>query len=188
MLQAARPPSTTSGPRRLQRDPERDPAGRRARDARRLLRGRLRPASRPTRSAPTSANLGEYGIADRIYELSQPRGPDRPGGGRRGRRRRTGRAGCSAPSGRAPSCRRSATSRFAALRDAYQAKVAGLIDGGADAILVETAQDLLQAKAAVIGAKRAHSPRPASSLPRVSSRSRSRPPARCCSAPRSAPR
>ena len=30
-----------------------------------------------------------------------------------------------------------------------------MIDGGADALLIETAQDLLQAKAAIIGAKRA---------------------------------
>ena len=30
-----------------------------------------------------------------------------------------------------------------------------MLDGGVDAVLVETAQDLLQAKAAVIGAKRA---------------------------------
>ena len=30
-----------------------------------------------------------------------------------------------------------------------------MIDGGVDAVLVETAQDLLQAKAAVIGARRA---------------------------------
>ena len=44
---------------------------------------------------------------------------------------------------------------FATLRDAYQQQVAGMIDGGVDAVLVETAQDLLQAKAAVIGAKRA---------------------------------
>ncbi len=41
------------------------------------------------------------------------------------------------------------------LRDAYQAEVAGLIDGGADCVLIETAQDLLQAKAALIGARRA---------------------------------
>jgi 5-methyltetrahydrofolate--homocysteine methyltransferase len=33
--------------------------------------------------------------------------------------------------------------------------VRGLVDGGADAVLVETAQDLLQAQAAVIGARRA---------------------------------
>ncbi|MFG3341129.1 methionine synthase [Glycomyces sp. NPDC048151] len=45
---------------------------------------------------------------------------------------------------------------MALLRDHYQECSAGLIEGGADAILVETAQDLLQAKAAVIGAKRAN--------------------------------
>ncbi|MFC3492464.1 methionine synthase [Glycomyces rhizosphaerae] len=45
---------------------------------------------------------------------------------------------------------------MALLRDHYQECVLGLIEGGADAILVETAQDLLQAKAAVIGAKRAN--------------------------------
>src|SRR5690606_10361420 len=45
---------------------------------------------------------------------------------------------------------------YATLRDHYQQCVLGLIEGGADAILVETSQDLLQAKAAVIGAKRAN--------------------------------
>nr|QZD57933.1 methionine synthase [Glycomyces sp. TRM65418] len=45
---------------------------------------------------------------------------------------------------------------FALLRDHYRECSAGLIEGGADALLVETAQDLLQAKAAVIGAKRAN--------------------------------
>src|SRR5262249_4810813 len=43
----------------------------------------------------------------------------------------------------------------AVLRDAYQAQVEGLVAGGADVVLVETAQDLLQAKAAVVGARRA---------------------------------
>ena len=33
--------------------------------------------------------------------------------------------------------------------------MAGLLDGGVDAVLIETAQDLLQAKAALIGARRA---------------------------------
>jgi 5-methyltetrahydrofolate--homocysteine methyltransferase len=45
--------------------------------------------------------------------------------------------------------------RFADLRDAYQRNVAGLLRGGVDAIVVETCQDLLQAKAAIIGARRA---------------------------------
>ncbi|MDS1268929.1 methionine synthase [Lipingzhangella sp. LS1_29] len=44
---------------------------------------------------------------------------------------------------------------FATLRDYYQECARGLIDGGADSILVETCQDLLQTKAAIIGAQRA---------------------------------
>ncbi|QSB07000.1 methionine synthase [Natronoglycomyces albus] len=44
---------------------------------------------------------------------------------------------------------------FAQLRDAYQECATGLLDGGADAILIETSQDLLQTKSAVIGAQRA---------------------------------
>ena len=44
---------------------------------------------------------------------------------------------------------------FAELRDTYQACAAGLLRGGADALIVETCQDLLQAKAAIIGARRA---------------------------------
>ena len=44
---------------------------------------------------------------------------------------------------------------FAELRDAYQSNAAGLIAGGVDALIIETCQDLLQLKAAVIGAKRA---------------------------------
>jgi 5-methyltetrahydrofolate--homocysteine methyltransferase len=41
------------------------------------------------------------------------------------------------------------------LEDAYHVQCAGLVAGGADAILIETSQDLLQIKAAVNGAKRA---------------------------------
>ena len=44
---------------------------------------------------------------------------------------------------------------YATLRDAYQSRSAGMLAGGVHAVLVETAQDLLQAKAAVIGARRA---------------------------------
>ena len=44
---------------------------------------------------------------------------------------------------------------FATLRDAYQQQAAGMVEGGVDAVLVETAQDLLQAKAAIIGSRRA---------------------------------
>ena len=60
-----------------------------------------------------------------------------------------------------------------------------MINGGVHALMVETAQDLLQAKAAVIGARRALAEASAD-LP-LFARPPSRPPARCCSAPRSRP-
>src|SRR6478736_722502 len=44
---------------------------------------------------------------------------------------------------------------FARLRDAYAECGRGLVAGGADAIVVETCQDLLQAKAAILGVRRA---------------------------------
>jgi 5-methyltetrahydrofolate--homocysteine methyltransferase len=99
-------------------------------------------------------NLGEYGIADRIRELSTTAArlareaadawstPDKP-------RFVLGSVG---PGTKLPTL---GHAPYAKLRDAYQENVAGLIDGGADAIIVETCQDLLQCKAAVIGAKRA---------------------------------
>ncbi len=44
---------------------------------------------------------------------------------------------------------------FADLRDGYAEAAMGLLDGGADLFVVETCQDLLQVKAAVIGCRRA---------------------------------
>ncbi|HET6816726.1 MAG TPA: methionine synthase [Mycobacteriales bacterium] len=100
------------------------------------------------------ANLAEYGISDRIFELSVAGArlarevadgwstPDRP-------RWVLGSVG---PGTKLPTL---GHAPYASLRDAYQAEVAGLIEGGADAVLVETAQDLLQAKAAINGARRA---------------------------------
>ena len=38
---------------------------------------------------------------------------------------------------------------FKELRDAYAVQVRGLLDGGADLLIVETCQDLLQTKAAL---------------------------------------
>ncbi|HET9654111.1 MAG TPA: methionine synthase, partial [Kineosporiaceae bacterium] len=100
------------------------------------------------------SNLGEYGIADRIHELSLAAAriareaaqawstPEQP----------RFVIGSMGPGTKLPSL---GHAPFAQLRDAYAEEAAGLIEGGADALLVETAQDLLQAKAAVIGAKRA---------------------------------
>ena len=44
---------------------------------------------------------------------------------------------------------------FLTLRDAYEVMARGLIEGGVDLLLIETCYDLLQAKAAMIGARRA---------------------------------
>ncbi|MER0443372.1 methionine synthase [Streptomyces sp. Edi4] len=44
---------------------------------------------------------------------------------------------------------------YRTLRDGFQANAEGLIAGGADALIVETTQDLLQTKSAVLGARRA---------------------------------
>jgi 5-methyltetrahydrofolate--homocysteine methyltransferase len=44
---------------------------------------------------------------------------------------------------------------YAEIRGAYQTNAEGLLTGGADALVVETTQDLLQTKAAVLGARRA---------------------------------
>ncbi|WP_406728346.1 methionine synthase [Streptomyces sp. GD-15H] len=44
---------------------------------------------------------------------------------------------------------------YGTIRDGYQANTEGLLAGGADALIVETTQDLLQTKASVLGARRA---------------------------------
>jgi 5-methyltetrahydrofolate--homocysteine methyltransferase len=44
---------------------------------------------------------------------------------------------------------------FADQRDGYQEAAAGLLEGGVDLFVIETVQDLLQAKAAIIGCRRA---------------------------------
>ncbi|MHC5257049.1 methionine synthase [Streptomyces sp. UC4497] len=44
---------------------------------------------------------------------------------------------------------------YATIRDGYQKNAEGLLAGGADALIVETTQDLLQTKSSLIGARRA---------------------------------
>ena len=102
------------------------------------------------------SNLGEYGLEERIGELSEA-------GARIARQAADARAtvgrprwvlGSMGPGTKLPTL---GHVRFATLRDAYQDNAAGLLRGGVDAIVIETCQDLLQAKAAIIGAKRAMS-------------------------------
>jgi 5-methyltetrahydrofolate--homocysteine methyltransferase len=100
------------------------------------------------------ANLGEYGIADRIYELARA-------GAAIARESADAFStaeqprfvlGSVGPGTKLPTL---GHVRFGELREAYEEEVRGLLDGGCDGILVETCQDLLQAKAAALAAKRA---------------------------------
>ncbi|MFI1729771.1 methionine synthase [Streptomyces acidicola] len=99
--------------------------------------------------------LGEYDIPGRVYELSEA-------GARIAREVAdeftvsTGQQrwvlGSMGPGTKLPTL---GHAPYTTLRDAYQQNAEGLVAGGADALLVETTQDLLQTKAAVLGARRA---------------------------------
>ncbi len=99
--------------------------------------------------------LAEYDIAARAHELSEA-------GARIAREaadaatRRTGQRrwvlGSMGPGTKLPTLGHIG---YATVRDGFQANAEGLLTGGADALLVETTQDLLQTKAAVLGARRA---------------------------------
>ncbi|MBV7673941.1 methionine synthase [Streptomyces halstedii] len=101
------------------------------------------------------AALGEYDIPERVYELSES-------GARIAREvadeftASTGQQrwvlGSMGPGTKLPTL---GHAPYAKLRDAYQQNAEGMIAGGADALLVETTQDLLQTKASVVGARRA---------------------------------
>ncbi|HEX6578501.1 MAG TPA: methionine synthase [Jiangellaceae bacterium] len=100
------------------------------------------------------ANLGEYGISDRIGELAEAgaRLAAEVAGDWSTADRTRWVLGSVGPGTKLPSL---GHVPFAVLRDAYETQVAAMIAGGIHAVMVETAQDLLQAKAAVIGARRA---------------------------------
>lgn len=98
------------------------------------------------------ANLAEYGIADQIYELSLL-------GAQIARSvaeefKASGEEkwvlGSMGPGTKLPTL---GHIEYAQLKDAYFQNAKGLLDGGADALIVETTQDLLQLKAAINGAR-----------------------------------
>jgi 5-methyltetrahydrofolate--homocysteine methyltransferase len=101
------------------------------------------------------ANLGEYDISERIGELSEA-------GARIAREvadefaAADGRPrwvlGSMGPGTKLPTL---GHTTFRELRESYYENAAGLLRGGVDALIIETCPDLLQAKAAIIGAKRA---------------------------------
>ncbi|MGH3098522.1 MAG: homocysteine S-methyltransferase family protein, partial [Streptosporangiales bacterium] len=99
-------------------------------------------------------NLGEYDLEHRIGELAEA-------GARIGREAADAWSteeqprwaiGSVGPGTKLPTL---GHVEFAGLRDAYQRQVEGMLAGGVHAVLIETAQDLLQAKAALIAARRA---------------------------------
>ncbi|MGC4950443.1 methionine synthase [Streptomyces sp. DT224] len=102
-----------------------------------------------------TAALGEYDIPERVQELSEA-------GARIAREvadkytASTGEQrwvlGSMGPGTKLPTL---GHIPYATIRDGFQANAEGLIAGGADALIVETTQDLLQTKAAVLGARRA---------------------------------
>ncbi|MGW7300269.1 methionine synthase [Streptomyces sp. NPDC054829] len=101
------------------------------------------------------AAMAEYDIPERVFELSEA-------GARIARETadaytaRDGRTrwvlGSIGPGTKLPTLGHIG---YSTIRDAFQQNAEGLITGGADALIVETTQDLLQTKAAVIGAQRA---------------------------------
>ncbi|MDV7242116.1 MULTISPECIES: methionine synthase [Rhodococcus] len=101
-------------------------------------------------------NLADYDIQDRIRELAEKgtrlarEVADEMGPGRDGMGRFV--LGSMGPGTKLPTLGHAS---FASLRDAYAEAAMGMIDGGADAILVETCQDLLQVKAAILGSRMA---------------------------------
>ncbi|MDW4909112.1 methionine synthase [Streptomyces sp. ADMS] len=97
----------------------------------------------------------EYDIADRVYELSESgariaRETADGFGARDGRQRWV--LGSIGPGTKLPTL---GHIDYGTLRDGFQANAEGLLAGGADALIVETTQDLLQTKSSILGARRA---------------------------------
>ncbi|MEG0362928.1 MAG: methionine synthase, partial [Aurantimicrobium sp.] len=101
------------------------------------------------------SNLGDYGIEDRITELAQAgaeiaRASAEKFEAQDGRMRWV--LGSMGPGTKLPSL---GHTTYANLKATFAEQAVGLIRGGADALLIETSQDLLQTKSAVNGCKQA---------------------------------
>jgi len=100
------------------------------------------------------ANFAEYGIEDRIYELSRSGAEIARASADRFSTSEKPRwvLGSLGPGTKLPTLLHTTYSH---LKSAYFDASRGLLDGGVDALLIETTQDLLQAKAAINGAREA---------------------------------
>ena len=109
--------------------------------------------SRRTSFQGSRIKLGEWGLADYTVEINtkaaeiarKAAGEDRFV------------AGSIGPTGFLPASEDPSLGqiRFGELVDVFSEQAAGLIDGGADLLIIETAQDILEVKAAVFGAREA---------------------------------
>jgi 5-methyltetrahydrofolate--homocysteine methyltransferase len=100
------------------------------------------------------SNLGDYDIADRVRDLSQ-RGTAiarRVADELTTPEHKRYVLGSMGPGTKLPTL---GHTEYHVIRDAYAQAALGMVEAGADAILVETCQDLLQLKAAVLGSRRA---------------------------------
>ena len=98
--------------------------------------------------------LEEWGLADHTLEINVEARPDRPQGRRRGPlRRRLDRPDRLPPVLRRSDARRTSASASSSRSSREQAR--GLLEGGVDLIIIETAQDILEVKAAIFGAREA---------------------------------
>jgi len=100
--------------------------------------------------------LAEYGLAEQSYEISRRAAEiaREVANGFATAERPRFVVGSVGPGTKLPSLGHIG---FATLRDEYAVQVRGLLDGGVDAVLIETVYDLLQAKAALSAARRAFS-------------------------------
>ncbi len=105
--------------------------------------------------------LGEYGLAERTLEIN------RVAAGLARRladeyTQRTGQAryvaGSMGPSGKLPSMDDPELSNisFDELADIFREQAVGLLEGGVDLLLIETSQDILEVKAAILGIQQAY--------------------------------
>src|SRR3712207_3333104 len=97
--------------------------------------------------------LGEWGLADHTYEINRRAAEI----ARRAVGERRFVAGSIGPTGHLPASDDPTlgTIRFRELVAIFAEQARGLIDGGADLLIIETAQDILEVKAAVFGAREA---------------------------------
>ena len=93
--------------------------------------------------------LGEYELQDKVHEINQAAAKlarEVAGQFSNGRKRYV--AGSMGPTTKLPSLGHISFDNMAA---AFTEQALGLIDGGVDVLLIETCQDILQAKAAIVG-------------------------------------